>query len=346
VPTADQIVVLEEEEVIVKEDEIDNEDENEKETEDAISEKKVGASENISMNNNSETNAEDIEKIKGLEEQLVIESGNVRIQTEKLNILRKEFALLNAKAITQEEENEQLIHRMAGLTLKSQEFEDILREKDEKIEKLEQIKLTHLSEIDGLKGSKEHLLGLIQEKNKEIEKIEIFNSSLYSDSHSKAVQTNTEEIEANFLGIRASLAKRLDIGDNNKGSDKVGDNFYRYLVEDVKPKPQKIQEKSESVNKKEVPKEFKNDEELLGKYKEMEKKLESEKTLNEQLGIELDNLKIEFKGVLNTKLPHIEEIKQNISNMVRQEENEKFEKEKIILLKDLQNRVDKVSMIF
>ena len=242
IPSADQIITQEEE--IIKEDKEDkeddneNEDENEKETEDVMSEKKTA------VGDISESNAEDLDKIKNLEEQLVIESGNVRIQTEKLNILRKEFALLNAKAITQEEENEQLIHKMAGLTMKSQEFEELMREKDEKIEQLEQIKLTHLSEIDGLKGSKEHLLQMITEKNKEIEKIETFNSSLHNDTHNKAVQTNTEEIEANFLGIRASLVKRLDIGEN-KGGTKVGENFYRYLVEDTKPKPQKIQEKNE-----------------------------------------------------------------------------------------------------
>ena len=74
----------------------------------------------------------------------------------------------------------------------------------------------------------------------------------------------------------------------------------------------------------------------------MEKKLEAEKMRNEQLGSELESLKMEFKSVLSNKLPHIEEIKQNITSIVRQEETEKFEKEKIVLLKDLQNRVDKV----
>ena len=342
VPSADQIITQEEE--IIKEDKEDkeddneNEDENEKETEDVMSEKKTA------VGDISESNAEDLDKIKNLEEQLVIESGNVRIQTEKLNILRKEFALLNAKAITQEEENEQLIHKMAGLTMKSQEFEELMREKDEKIEQLEQIKLTHLSEIDGLKGSKEHLLQMISEKNKEIEKIETFNSSLHSDTHTKAVQTNTEELEANFLGIRASLVKRLDLGEN-KGGTKVGENFYRYLVEDTKPKPQKIQEKNEPP-KKESKEPSKEEGELLEKCRGMEKKLEAEKALNEQLASELESLKMEFKSVLSNKLPHIEEIKQNITSIVRQEEAEKFEKEKIMMIKDLQNRVDKVNVYF
>lgn len=321
----------EEEDMQIKEDDEDNEKDSE-----GINEKKFLAS----TTNTSEATNEELEKIKLLEGQLEMEGGNVRIQTEKLNLLRKEFALLNAKAITQEEENEQLIHKLTAFTLKSQEYDEQLKEKEEKIEQLVQMKYTHLSEIEGLKNSKEHLMQMIQEKNKEIEKIESFSSNTQMDTHSKAIQTNVEEIEANFLGIRPSLAKKLDMNENNRSGSKIGDNFYRYIIEDSKPKPQKIQEKKEIS--KDLPE--KNHEALLVQYQEMEKKLNEVTDLNEILANELETLKKEFKGVLNKKLPNIEEIKTNITNIVKEEEEKKFEKERIILIKDLQNRVDKVKL--
>ena len=328
VPAESQVEVAEEEEVPVKEDEGENDEENEKE--DEFPEKSVPVTESTN---------EDMEKIKLLEGQLEIESGNVRIQTEKLNLLRKEFALLNAKAITQEEENEQLIHKLTSFTMKSQEFDEMIKEKEEKIEQLEQLKMTHLSEIEGLKNSKDHLMQMIQDKNKEIEKIESINtSSFHNNSICKSIQTNPEEIEANFLGIRPSLAKKLEIGDNNKGGLKIGDNFFRYLYEDTKPKPQKIIEKKEAI--------VVNpglDETAVNKYKDMEKKLEEEQIINEQLSNELNGLKTEFKVILNNKLPDIEEITKNVTNMVKKQEEENFEKERITLIKDLQNRVDKVN---
>ena len=350
VPAAEQEIEIVEEEDLINE--IDDENEKENNEENEISEKK--ARELVNNVNLNEIN-EEMEKIKILEGQLEIESGNVRIQTEKLNLLRKEFALLNAKAITQEEENEQLIHKLTALTIKSSEFDEVLKEKDEKIEQLEQLKVSYTSELEALKNSKEHLFLMIQEKNKEIEKIE--NSSMnymnnQQDSHSKGIQTNPEEIEANFLGIRASLARKLEIGEN-RGNAKIGDNFFRYLTEDSKPKPQKIKEKIQEKSE-EKPEEkaqisvisanfMEEKEDILMKNKDLSMKLEEEKRQNLALIEEFDILKEEFKEMISKKLPKIEEIKENITNFVRKEEEEKFEKERIILIKDLQNRVDKVA---
>lgn len=53
----------------------------------------------------------------------------MRTQTEKLNILRREFAFLNARNITTEKENEALIHKLATITMKMQEIEEMTTEK-------------------------------------------------------------------------------------------------------------------------------------------------------------------------------------------------------------------------
>jgi len=74
-----------------------------------------------------------------LETELEQEKNSVRIQTEKLNILRQEYAYLNAKSITTEKENEALIHKLATLTLKMQEIEEMIREKRRKIRRVTNI---------------------------------------------------------------------------------------------------------------------------------------------------------------------------------------------------------------
>lgn len=64
-----------------------------------------------------------------MEAELETERNSVKTQTEKLNILRKEFAFLNAKNITTEKENEALIHKLATITMKMQEIEEMTTEK-------------------------------------------------------------------------------------------------------------------------------------------------------------------------------------------------------------------------
>ena len=64
-----------------------------------------------------------------LEAELQSEKNSVRTQTEKLNILRKEFAFMNVKSVTNEKENEALIHKLATITMKMQEIEDQTSEK-------------------------------------------------------------------------------------------------------------------------------------------------------------------------------------------------------------------------
>ncbi len=68
-----------------------------------------------------------------MEGELEIERNNVKTQTEKLNNLRKEFTLLNSKSITQERENEALIHKIAELTVQIHAFDESSKDKVFKI---------------------------------------------------------------------------------------------------------------------------------------------------------------------------------------------------------------------
>lgn len=57
------------------------------------------------------------------------ERNNVKFQTEKLNNLRKEFAVLTAKSSSQEKENESLIKKITELSIKADEYDELLKEK-------------------------------------------------------------------------------------------------------------------------------------------------------------------------------------------------------------------------
>ena len=153
-----------------------------------------------------------IDKIKNLEAELENERNNVKAQTEKLNGLRKEFTLLNAKSLTQEKENEALIHKLAELTMALQSNEELLKEKDDKIEQLETLKQTYMIEIQGIKDSKEHLIHVIEEKNKELEnRGEILgNDALFSTGAIRA-SSNLEK-EKSDSGINAGLIHELEKG--------------------------------------------------------------------------------------------------------------------------------------
>lgn len=57
------------------------------------------------------------------------ERNNVKVQTEKLNNLRKEYAVLTAKSAAQEKENESLIRKITELSIKADEYDELLKEK-------------------------------------------------------------------------------------------------------------------------------------------------------------------------------------------------------------------------
>ena len=91
------------------------------------------------------------------------------MQTQKLDILREEFELVNAKVMTSEKENEALIHKLASLTLKLQEEEENSMDKDLKLEVLQSLKDALLAENEELKTSNKYLVQCIEEQNSVLE---------------------------------------------------------------------------------------------------------------------------------------------------------------------------------
>ena len=105
----------------------------------------------------------------------------MRIQTEKLNILRGEFGYLNAQNIKNEKENEALIHKLATLTLKMQEIEELIRSKDDKIEELvslQNLRDSLMEEVDNLKANKELLIKTLEDKDEEVIRLRLSMNTL------------------------------------------------------------------------------------------------------------------------------------------------------------------------
>jgi len=107
-----------------------------------------------------------------LESELDAEKSNVRVQTEKLNILRKEFTLLNEKLMLAEQENETMLNKLTSLTLKNKEFDELLQEKDNTIQRMQTDYEALLAQNNELKLSVENLNKKIEEMNQEIDRFQ------------------------------------------------------------------------------------------------------------------------------------------------------------------------------
>ncbi len=95
------------------------------------------------------------------------EQSNVQVQTEKLNILKQEFELVNAKIMTSEKENEALIHKLASLTLKMQEFEELFNDKQAQLDAVISLRDALMAENDELRASN-RFLSQNQQEDKEV----------------------------------------------------------------------------------------------------------------------------------------------------------------------------------
>lgn len=182
-----------------------------------------------------------LEKIKNLEKELEHERNNVKTQTEKLNTLRKDFSLLNAKSLTQEKENEALIHKLAELTMSLQSNEEILKEKDDKIEQLDALKQAFITEIDSLKESKNHLIVTLEEKNKELEtKVDLVHSGIHRNSSEYALnlrRTSSPSEKFAEYNLNKELVNELEKALNSEKENAMR-NLQKY--EEIKEKYQKL----------------------------------------------------------------------------------------------------------
>lgn len=85
-------------------------------------------------------------------------------------MLRTEFALLNQKYNNMERENVMLIQKIAESSLKQQELEDLLTDKEGKIEVMQQLRDTLAKENEEIKKIKDQVQRKMEDKLDELEK--------------------------------------------------------------------------------------------------------------------------------------------------------------------------------
>ncbi len=97
---------------------------------------------------------------------------------------------MNARVITLEKENEALIHKLATLTLKMQERDEISKQKDDNLEGLLALRETLIAENEELKRSKEQAIRMLKEKEEEYERNERIQKFISPNKKSFGTEIN------------------------------------------------------------------------------------------------------------------------------------------------------------
>lgn len=275
------------------------------------------------LKNNLEETEVFMERIKALDNELEMERNNVKSQTEKVNALRKEFTLLNAKSLIQEKENEALIRKLAEITISFQSNEELLKEKDDRIEQLDSLRITYINEIEGLKESKEHLLQIIDEKNKELE-IRVDTNSLLNESifMRKSVSTKLEQNTINmelYNELERSLAfEKENALRNYKKYEEIKENYDK-LCKDQIPDIEAIKKTLTGIVKEEGKQliEESVSDELKIKIEELSRK-NHELDLEREKNSMLESYLMQTKKILRKKINCFENSIEQITNSYHQ----------------------------
>jgi len=179
------------------------------------------SSRDIMSNIQMMTSNDDQARIRLLESELEQERNNVRTQTEKVNMLRREFAAYNLKLNNQERENEALITKLATLSVTINELEERFKAKETEFNYLQELKDTLMQENENLKKIQEDLA---EEKNALLVKeaqaisglpnkalVEDFASQMMKELSSKfniSDENTLKDIASNYLSkFQASLGE-------------------------------------------------------------------------------------------------------------------------------------------
>ena len=101
-----------------------------------------------------------------MERELQIRKRNVKNQQDKINQYRNQYAHLKAQNTMKVKENENLVKKLAEMTLKNRELSQKEKPYKEQIELLESLNKSYSQQISELHSSKEMLLKQIRENSK------------------------------------------------------------------------------------------------------------------------------------------------------------------------------------
>ena len=278
------------------------------------------------------------------------EKNSVKIQTQKLNILRGEFGYLNAQNIKNEKENENLIHKLATLTLKMQEMEELMRLKDDKIDELvslQNLRDTLVVEVDNLKSNRELLFKTLKDKNEEIERLKVSGIRSYTLHHNNKCLVREGAKDSNTLNKSAGLlnseiydeSRQELIGALSEKLDLIHDKATRKAFQEILNKLLVANQSPYKSNNVSMEKTI---EDATNEMTQVRKEFFAEQEKNIKLKQDYDQLTKNYDKHLKVHVLNFDEIKQKIINDAAIQERLKYEKEKSYLMKDLQLKVDKV----
>jgi len=287
-------------------------------------------------------------RIRLLEEELMSEQNNVQTQTEKLNILKEEFELANAKVMTSEKENEALILKLATLTLRMQELEENFIDQETQLEVVTSLKEALIAENEELRTNNQYLMqslekaGSGQPLEKDAEAIgqtpkkdwsKISPPTAKSDKKGKETEENAEQERMKLEIIGSEVAKNL-AKEFNVENEEVFRTLILQCFEQVKVGEKEIsqEEKRRLIEKRD------NEE----KIKRLQEELMVEKDSKKRMEKEYEKLVQDYDKIAKSRVADFEQIKQKILNEAAVKERAKYERERNLIIKDLQNRVDKV----
>lgn len=280
--------------------------------------------------------------MRALESDIRIERNNVITQTEKLNILQEEFELVNAKLITSEKENEALIQKLASITMEAQEQEENEENKDTKLQVLMSLKDALIAENEELRASNQYLLQRLENRDQDSQpenmspRLKSISQKLKSKPGEdpnlrdkggrKSSEREEDQVKLEFLGVEIAkkLAQELKIGN---------EEMLRGLVS-------QCIESTKSYSQEERRRRINDENEI--KLKRVQDNFDTERENRKRMEKEYEKLVAEYDRIAKLKVADFDSVKQKIVNEVGVKERNKYEREKEIILKDLQNRVDKV----
>lgn len=214
-------------------------------------------------------------------------------------------------------------------------------------------------EINELKRSKEQLVGLLDDKSEELEALRKARtrSEAISPSKSEAFEpkiTITATIpgshhhhhnipvvtEDDYLDLVRKLQSTFDLKDDNLLKRTVVDYFRkRHLSTSTASESTEVSESDDKSNKDVYENGIDSLRSEVSKYK---KDLQSEKDRSRKLQGEMDQLYKDYENIVRNSTPNYDDLKKKIVQETVSRERSKYDKERQIILADLQHRVDKV----
>jgi len=243
--------------------------------------------------------------------QLEEERQKLAEELTKNSHLRKELTSQTTKNANLSKENDSLISKLATQTIKFSSLEDRLQDQEEQLVRLHALKDSLQNDLANMTQRKAQLEEKVTEAEEEIEhlKQEHYSSNMRQSVASK-ILSEKDELEVEISKLRAELEEKDAI-------------LVRLAAEQENQPVKELIDHTHDLLK-------------------LEQQLEVEREAAGTLTDEINSLRSQLDTALASSVPDLEAIKRRLVEETEKRERERWAEEKAGILRDLQNRVDKV----